>query len=335
MPRMSEAPMSKRLIKMLLIGDGKSGKTRYAAEAAEQGFTVLYMDGDVGTPTLAQLSQAAQERIYLLPMHDKIDLGQRDHTFADSLYKFFSQAKFMWNDDDCRLVTRGDDDKNKWQIIPARMDQNCVLIIDSWTSYVESLMLKVAIECSVDLPTATQPQMRPVYAGAGNRATALLQVIRAAPCHVIVIAHTDEYQHKVAPEGRKAGDVNEKDMEIAWTRMIPKSTSKPHGLLLPKYFTDVAWLGLKPSGKRELRFKPDPDRVGGGHFQENKSTEDYSFINLVREIGGADPTPDAPVDHWLTMIPAGESVEAPAKVLDGTASKPVKGLAGFGGFKKA
>jgi adenosyl cobinamide kinase/adenosyl cobinamide phosphate guanylyltransferase len=332
---MSETKPDKKLIKLLLIGDGKSGKTRYAAEAAEQGFNVLYMDGDVGTPTLTQVSMDAQRRIYLLPMHDKIDMGQRDHTFADSLYTFFSQAKFNWNDDDCRVAKRGDDDKNKWQILPAKMDQNCVLVIDSWTSYIESLMLKVAIECSVDLPTATQPQMRPVYAGAGARATALLQVIRAVPCHVIVIAHSDEYQHKVAPEGRRAGDVKETEMEIAWTKMIPKSTSKPHGLLLPKYFTDVAWLGLKPSGKRELRFKPDPDRVGGGHFQQDKPVEEYSFLNLVREIGGADPIPDSPVNHWLTMIPAGTTIEAPAKVLDGTKSTPVKGLAGLSALKKA
>lgn len=334
MPRMDQAPPSNRLVKMLLIAEGKAGKTFYAGQAAEDGFNVLYLDGDVGSQTLTQLPIELQRNIYLMAMHDGIDGGLRDTNFAESMSGFMSNIKFRWNDSKGRPAKRTDVDDEIWEIRPAQMDHNCVLVIDSWTSYIESLMLKVARENNVDLTTATTTQMRPVYLGGGQRATAALQIIRAIPCHVICIAHPDEYQHKVAPEGRRVGEVKESELEIEYTKMIPKSTSKPHGLLLPKYFTDVAWLTLTAGGRRQLDFRPKPDRVGGGHLEGVKSTEEYSFGSLVRQLGGTVPGIAQPVDNWLTIIPPGESKPAEPQVLDGTKSTPVKGFSGLGALMK-
>lgn len=336
MPRMDLAPPGDRLVKLLLIGDGKSGKTHYAGMAAAEGFNVLYLDGDVGSATLTQLPIEVQRNIYLLSIGDTNRQGMRDTRFADTIREFTNLVTFRWNDTHGKVATRNDSDGEVWAIKPGMMDHNTILILDSWTGYIESLMLKCAREISVDIQTANTVQMRPVYQMAGLRATALLQMIRAAQCHVICLAHTDEYQHKVPPEGKKVSEVREQDLEIAYVKLIPKSTSRPHGLQLPKYFTDVAWMELSPSGKeRRLDFQPKPDRVGGGHFTGIKSAEEYSFANLVKQLGGKVPGKPQSIDSWLTITQAGAEPEAPAKVLDGTEQKPIKGFAGLGVAKKA
>jgi hypothetical protein len=337
MPRMDQAPNRDRLVKLLLIGP-KIGKTHYSGMAAEEGLNVLYLDGDVGSATLSRLPPEVQKHIYLLAMGDTNLQGMRDTRFADSIREFSSLVKFRWNDTLGKIASRNDTEGEVWEIRPGAMDDTCLLVMDSWTSYVESLMLKCAREISVDIQTANTMQMRPVYQMAGLRATAMLQLLRAAQCHVIVIAHADEYQHKVAPEGKRVSEVKEGDLEIAWTKMIPKSTSRPHGMQLEKYFTDVAWIEVSPAGnERRLNFKMSPDRVGGGHFDGVKSVTEYSFSNLIKQLGGTVPGKGnwPSTDSWLTITQVADQVDAPAKVLDGTVSAPIKGFAGIGIGKKA
>jgi hypothetical protein len=337
MPRMDKAQNQDRLVKLLIVGNGKIGKSHYAGMAAKEGFNILYLDGDVGSATLTQLPIEVQRNIYLLSIGDTNRQGMRDTRFADTVREFTNLVKFRWNDTHGRLASRNDQDGEIWEIRPGNMGPDTILVLDSWTGYIESLMLKCAREINVDIQTANTAQMRPVYQMAGLRATAMLQMIRAAQCHVICIAHTDEYQHKVPPEGKKVSEVREADLEIAYIMMIPKSTSKPHGLQLPKYFTDVAWMELSPSGKeRRLDFQPKPDRVGGGHFAGVKNVDEYSFANLVKQLGGTVPGKAAPIDSWLTITDAADQAPAPAQVLDGTKSTPITGIEppkkGFGLF---
>lgn len=340
---MDQDSNDQRLIKMLLTAEAKMGKTHYAAQAAAAGFNVLMLDGDGGAATVARLPLETRRNIYLLNCGDQLVAGLRDSRFQDTIREFTSMAKFRWNDTAGRIATRNDREGEIWQIEPAKIDHTCVLILDAWTGYVESLQLKCAREVGVDIQTATTQQMRPVYQMSGLRATALLQMFRAARCHVICIAHADEYQHTKAPDGKTVSGVKEGEREILWTKRIPKSTSRPHGLQMAKYFTDSPWMALSGSGKRQLDFRTQAERVGGGHFDGIKSVEEYSFANLVKEIGGHVPSPAKPAstDSWLTIIDAATQVDAPPKVLDGTKSTPLsgasppKGFSGLGFAKKA
>jgi hypothetical protein len=280
MPRMDQSTGEKKLIKLLLIADGKVGKSRFAGEAAKH-FNTLYIDGDVAIPTLSQLPTEVKKNLYLLPMHDTILGGARDTSFCDAMQEFTTTIKFRWNDTESRLA-KMKDTGTIWELCPSKMGQNDLLVIDSWTSLVESLMLKCAIANGVDLTSATTNEMRPVYQSAGNLATSFLQIVRALQCHVIVLGHPDEYQHKIAPPGRKVEQIKEKDMLIDWTKMIAKSTSRPQALQMPKYFTDVAWMDVSPTGTRKLDFRVRDGRVGGGHFDGYEDTDKYSFANLVR-----------------------------------------------------
>lgn len=331
MPRMDQATEVSQLIKLLLIADGKAGKTHYAGEAAAAGFNVFYLSGDVAAPTLAQLPAEAKKRIYFIDAVDSISGGVRDTRFINTVSELTTNVKFRWNDTLGRIA-KAKDEEEIWEIQPAKMGPSELFVLDSWTSLVESIMLKCANQHGVNLSDASTTEMRPVYQSSALMATSLLQVIRSMPCHVLVLGHPDEYEHRRSPDGKKVGNVKETEMIIEWTKRIAKSTSRPHSLQMPKYFTDVAWLEVSPTGTRKIDFRPKDDRVGGGHFAGFENTQDYSFANLVKAVGGKVPDGSQPIEPWLNIIPAGERIIAPPKVLDGTVAKPasIAGLAGIG-----
>lgn len=351
MPRMSEAGPKSSLAKLLLIADGKLGKTYYAAMAAKAGFNVLYLDGDVGSATIGKmikegtLSAEDASRIYLIDVRDTILGGVRDTRFVEFMNELCGSVVLKWNESENRIAKRNDSGE-LWEIRPAKMTSNDLIVIDSWTGYTESVMLWCGRANGVDITTATLSEMRAVYGGGGLKSTEMLQFIRSMPCNVIVLAHPDEFSHMTKPEGRKAGAINEKDLTVDWTKMIPKTTSKPQGLQMAKYFSDVAWMELSPDGKeRRLNFKTKNDRVSGGHFDDAKSVDEYSFVNLVKQINGAGPTGEG-AESWLTITqveaqdPANASASASVsvstnpfgakeKVLDGTVTKAIGGMSSF------
>lgn len=334
MPRMdSPDGVKSALVKLLLIGDGKLGKTHYAAKAAKAGFNVFYIDCDVGATTIANMVQNGEltkeeaARIYLIDVRDTVLGGQRDTRCVEFMNELTSSIKLRWNESEQRLA-KFKDTGEIWEIRPSLMGPNDVLIFDSWTGFCESVMLWVGRANNVNIADANTTQMRPVYQGGALKATEMLQVIRSLRCHVIVIAHPDEYVHTVNPDGQKAGQVRESDKIIDWTKLVPKSTSKPQGLVMSKYFTDVAWMELSPAGnERRLNFKTRTDRVSGGHFHESKNTDEYSFGNLVKAVGGTLPDGKQEPD-WITITIVEAQEAAPASpVLEGTKPAPIQGMA--------
>ncbi len=319
MPRASAPQTERQLAKLLLIGDGKCGKTHFAGEAGDSNFNVLYCDGDVARQTIHQLSAKAKDNIYVLPVGDRT-MPMLTHDYIDFMVKFVVEGKLIWDDTNARVAKRSDDlsESEVWTLRPGGLDHNWVWVIDSWTSLVQSAMLWAAREHGVDLSDTNAAQMRNVYSSAGMKLTQLLVVIQRIGCHVIVIAHPDEFVKQRRPEGKRVDQIQEKDMIVEWTKMIPKSSSKPHAMTMSKYFTDVAWMTSNPSGtERQLDFRLDPGRVGGGHWQEKKSIKDYSFANLVKLIGGTIPSAVAPIDSVIEISPIGtyEPVQAGGKVL--------------------
>lgn len=328
MPRADQAPDTDRFCRLLLIGDGKIGKTPYAGLAGEQGFNVLYLDGDVGGPTIASLPAKAKENIYLMNVGDRLDGGVIGYQFVTFMTKFFGQPKILWDDTNGNLLETKDDTSqiDVWEIYPGKLDYNWVLVIDSWTSLVQSCMLWSARANGVDLSEATLAQMREVYKGAGMKLTQFLVIIQRIRCNVIVIAHPDEFVKLDKPEGVKMKDVKEIDLRIAWTKMIPKSSSKPHALTMSKFFTDIAWMEANKAGtERRINMKLSDERVSGGHLNDMKTMQEFNFARLVKAVDGNIPTTNGPIEPALFIHPKGTYVRptAAGKVLDGTKDSAV------------
>lgn len=325
---------SDSLAKLLLIGDGKVGKSYYAGMAAAAGFNVLYFDGDVARPTLKGLPLAAKQRIYALDVADTLGGGVKDSKFLDVMLEWTSSTTFKWNDSQARMAKRSDAGDEIWEIKPALMDHTCVFVLDSWTGLCESMTTAAAVAHGVDITTAKMSEMRPVYQAAGLKSMQMLQCIRSMRCHVIVLAHPDEYSHTTKPVGKSVGQIKETELIVDWTKLIPKSTSKPNSMQMAKYFTDVAWMESNATGSERLyNGRMSDQRISGGHLNDRRNTEEYSFANLVKVLGGKIPTETPSHEHWLKIIPPGEAATPilATQVLDGTSASQVKVAAPTGG----
>lgn len=316
MPRANnEKAIPKQTVKLLLIGDGKGGKTFFAGLAAAD-FNVLFLDGDVATPTIMQKDFPAKLRdnIYIMNVGDRSNPALT-HDFIDFMVAFTTQQKLIWDDTNSKVAKKSDDlvESEVWEIKPAALDKNWVLVIDSWTSLVQSCMLWAARTHGVDLADTSASEMRNVYSSAGMKLTQILVIIQRANCHIICLSHPDEYVKQRRPEGKTVEQIKEKDMVVEWTKIIPKSCSKPHSMTMAKFFTDVAWMTSNPNGtERQLDFRLDPGKISGGHFDAKKSIKEYSFANLVKQIGGTVPEAHAPIDSVLTIFEPGTYEGAPA-----------------------
>jgi hypothetical protein len=287
MPRLSDDSAPPPIFHVLLIGDPKTGKTDWSAKAAEAGFNVLYLNGDVALPTLSKLKPEAKERLYYIDVH-----GDMIQIVADLL-----TGKYLWNDTQTKRYNSVKDAKTEdgmaadeiWEFRPTLLDHNWVMVIDSWTTLSYSAMEAKAGEMGVDLGDIEKVE-RSIYSGVGNRLTQILNIIEKMPCHVIVIGHPKQMEKTKAPEGKTQKEIREIDRTVEWTKMIPQSSSNPHGLSMGKFFTDIGWMEINAGNKRKLNFKSLHDRVSGGHFDAiGDPREEHSFVSLVKSIGGVIP----------------------------------------------
>jgi hypothetical protein len=292
---------TKSFIKLLLIGNSKAGKTHYAAQAANVGYKVLYLDGDVGLQTLSQpgvLTDAAKENVYYFPVQDKGDVT--DSTFYDTLL-WFVQAKNgqnVWNDTNSvkqNAARECDPADVIWKLHPSKLDYNTVVIVDSWTAFCYSILRFVGAKGDFDLSDMEKAD-RGAYASTKNAANFVLSVLKGLRCHVIVIAHSDEMEKRRASLG-KIGSKTEKDFTIESIMQIPASTSRPHGSQMGMYFSDIGWIEIDREGKRTLSFEISPTRVSGGHLKGKDTVEKFSFANLIAQIGGEKPVSYQPGEY--------------------------------------
>lgn len=326
MPRGNELMTSTSSVqitgKYLILGDPKAGKTTWAIEAALAGFNVLLLDGDVAVQAIAKLPPEAQARIFYMDVSDILD-GGIDPRMIETVTAMFAASKFLWNDSKQREYSRAKDSHDEetgackdeiWEIKPARFDHRWVIILDSWTTLSYSGMLSKAEAEGINLADIEKLDMN-VYAGVGNRLTNLLAVIQKARCHFIVLGHPSQFEKTKSPTNTRAGDIKAKDRIVEWTKMVPKSSSNPHGLTMGKYFSDIGWIDIGITGKRELNFAVTNQRVSGGHLTgKGDPKTDFSFAKCVTNIGGQLPDKsDTSLGDGLTIHPAGTFIPAAAK----------------------
>ncbi len=332
----AEAAKPTSLLRLLLIGDTKAGKTRYAIQAVKAGYYVVLVDGDVALPTInamaadGALTQEEMSRIVYLGVHDyQDDKGNYVTNFADFWKDFSTDRRFVWNDTLGQKFSsaRYEPNHRVWEIMPSKFDGKVVLIFDSWSAYVQSVMQWKADSISEDL-AEIEKIGRDVYAGVGNKLTQSIVLLTALRCHVIVIAHPDEYVKMSNPKGVSQGQ-KEKNAVIEWTKMVPKSSSRPHALTMGKAFSDIAWIDVTASRKRMIDFTPTDSRVVGGSYNDKAEVESRPIGDVIKKIGG-NPI-GADMDSWLVQHGPGEYQPAnkrPAPVLQkANADSPGEGAA--------
>lgn len=305
---------------LLGVGMTKSGKSTYVAQAVKDGHTVIYIDSDNGISAIKRLipkGDPARERILYFR--------------TDSPWKFVHELLtagiFRWNltkDGVFSSATSQPSDKMV-QMIPSKIPSKIILCIDSWTSVSFDAMEVGAKARSLTLLTM-KDDSQGVYGEAALRANLLCAILQQCKMHVIVLAHPTLYEIYKKPKGR-AGDIKQKDMILTDSVEIPASTTRPHGHLMGKYFTDIGWFDLDTMGKRTLDFTPLAGRVSGGTVNKKGTVEDLSFSKIF-----ASPVPVSIDNSWIKYMTA-EEFSAAKAAANPPAPKPA-GVNAGGAIKK-
>ena len=172
----------------------------------------------------------------------------------------------------------------------------------------------------IDPATASAAAKRGMYGTAGHTLTNTLNILTSIPCHLVVTAHPEQYEMRRNPKG-KVKNIKETDVEIIGHRMIPSSSSRPHGATMAKFFQDVLWLTIGVDNKRYIDATISPDRDGGGTWNDKQYASQYSLANLIKEIGGKEPdqsftgfTEYQPGEFEFTArTPSNQTLQAPPK----------------------
>lgn len=347
------------LAHLLILAEEKAGKTSWLLDAAEAGFNVLLLDGDVAVQRINDLSPEAKRRVFYMDVGDDL-VGEVNPKMIQTVADFMTSTTFLWNDSKQAEYSRTKDAHDPetgaaldeiWQIKPARLDHNWVLGIDSWTTLSYSAMLAKSQDLGESIADVEKIE-RNIYQGVGNRLTNILFTQQKAPCHTVILGHPAQYEKRKAEAGKTVREgMKENDQIIEWTRMIAKSSSNPHGYNMGKYFSDVGWIDVDKWGKRKLDFTKTSERTSGGNLNSKGDPRvDHRFVDLVAKIGGhiPDPKGDTPLGDGFVIYPAGTYIP-PVKAnplgkkstaAESTALKPaaaptqIRGLAGLGSLKK-
>jgi hypothetical protein len=282
-------------LRVLAYGKAKTKKTWWAAQAAEAGFNVILIDGDDGAHIVRNIRADAQARIQIVNVVDTLDRP----VFCDFMARMLAQRannEVIWNEVTraAQLPTTKANPEHSYYVIDVRkFTANDVLVIDSWSALVDSLMMRFAVEQKIDLADAKKTEWEG-YGFSGRLATFFLAQLHALPCHVVVISHESVYEKK------KNVDKGNGRIEqiVEYTRTQPVSTSNPHAMQLAKHFSDV----LHFTQVNELTYKINAGgeqyRDGGSrnvpprkyNWPEGKDSEaELSFARLVQALGYALP----------------------------------------------
>jgi hypothetical protein len=288
-------------IHLLLLGTTKTGKSDYVARAANDGFTVLYIDSDNGANTLSRvLTPEGQSRVIYIS--------------TDKPYEFVKQftksAVMRWNvtrDSEFIGMATAKPDDDIIEIRPSRIQQGVIVAIDTWTSLSFDAMKAAAKGQGSDL--ADMQDKLGVYGDANIWLNLILDVMQKWPFHCIVQGHGTTYERKEKPPNTVNPKM--KDMIIKDTTQIPVSSSAPHGASMGSKFNEIGWLEIDRFGKRILSFVPKYDRIGGGSVKgEGDPTTDYSFKKL---FGDPIPYSEEDIGVWFKEFKASEFVAPTAQ----------------------
>lgn len=315
------------LVKLLLIGDSGAGKDHWICEAAEAGFNVILNDGDVATQTVNRrkengdyfFSEEARNRIFIFDFTDKM----LKPLFQENILAWIkARPSFMWDDTNQKLANPRKDDLSEstvWEVTPSKFTSRDIWVIDTWTSLMQSVKQEVGNRTGVDIGQMDRADQS-VYASYRNRADQILSVIKGAPCHVVVLAHPEEYAKMKKERGKQKRQAQQ---EVEFIKAVPLSCSKPHGRTMGGNFSEVLWIESNSLGKRFIDARPDVNKVVKSRWTERKETTEYSFANLVRASGGTVPQSDGTCEGIIEHPPG--TFDAPEP---GAASKPTLGTSG-------
>lgn len=278
MATLDEVPDSQDPVHLLAIGDTKSGKSTYAAEAAIAGFTLIYLDSDNGKSALKYALRnhpEAMKRVHYFNTSRPAD-------FLQALLRSSTAKPMWWNPETDQEVSQfqkpGEKDSSIWEFNITKVPDSWVLVVDTWTSVAADALGIGSAEQSAKLIDGTDQQ---IYGAANAKLTYVCNMIQKLPCHAIVQAHGTKYEVYEKPTGKSTSSMKQGEMILRETIDVPVSSSRPHGQVMATRFNHIGWLGVDHTGQTTIDFRRRPNRVGGGPPNQITTTDKLPFAKLV------------------------------------------------------
>ena len=212
-----------RYLRVFLYGHAKTKKTWWCGRAAEAGFNTLFIDTDRGSTILKNLTDKALARTHIIPCADR----GSDPVAYQFLSEFARTFDVYYHEKRGATSRRPMGDAIHYDF--RAPGEETVIVLDSWTATVRSLIQEFSNRNKVDPADAGRVEWDG-YRWAGMMATWLIEQLKSLPCHLIIIGHQTTYE-KWQGKGQ--------NRKMIFSREQPQSTSNPHGQTLAAHFDEV------------------------------------------------------------------------------------------------
>lgn len=232
MPPLTEYNISN--VRSMFFGEPKTKKTWFSVKkTAEAGYNVLLLNADkgLGREIIKDIEPEALKRIHVI---DCADAGPFAN-FSFFMTYLLKGETIIWDDDDNKLARLTQNKEHNHYIIkPKLLTSKDVIIVDSYTKLVLSLILQYATENGIDLSKADRTDWDG-YGWEGRLLDWMLGQLTLFDCNWIWIAHDGLHEKRVK-------DPNNPKREIVVSTSIhPKSSSRPHALTVSENFNDILY----------------------------------------------------------------------------------------------
>lgn len=327
MPRLTDVDESKvrSLVpaRLLVTGKGKTKKSSWIFESAAEHFNVIYLDMDGCSALSGRVPAEQRERFYYIPMYGA---PESIFTFLGALVK--NKGKGLWDEDRQRSVdlksSMGDKESMVTMLDLHRADRSTILVIDIWTVICHAIAMQVTGAAFDDLEK--QEYGANEYPALYNTATAILVWLKTLPCHVLLVAHEEEYIKYKPGKSMLSGGSPAENIEAVMHQ--PLSISKKHSPTLIAQFSQVLRFVNTLDGSVSIITKSENGASGGGALLAPASHRynNYSFSTMAAEAGMIQDTIQ-PLDAVVRTTTLGEARSA-ASSKGGGATAPMN-LAAF------
>lgn len=222
MPVLSKIAKGNDLNTVLLFGPPKVGKTRMVGKLAELGYTLWYFDTEQGSLTLRQVAEEAQSRINLFQIKDAAENSYAAKTISKVINfrsvgpRAICQAHGLL---DCPACKKESLPFDTFQL--EILGPKDIVVIDSLTQLSDSYL---------NWSLGNQLDRKPEFDHWRDlqvKLDSLIDAIKTAPCHFIVITHEQEIE---GDDGKQ--------------KLRPVGGSKNYAITLPRQFSHVVYCNI-------------------------------------------------------------------------------------------
>lgn len=251
-----------RVIKLLVFGEGKTGKTSWSlglAALAQKGYHIIYLDCDKSMNVALNNSEIKKvaDLITYIPLRDEGNI-----TIMPFVTNLLSKIDFYYNpvDGAIALDTRFLKDTSGYvKINGSRIDNKTIIILDSLTAFSESMYNKLREKQnyqagSFDVDKLYGNKVQQFYGVLSTEFAEFMDRVSNLNATLVVIAHT------------KAKDKVDRSGNIQEHKIYPLATTFNASESLSKYFDECLYFTSR-AGNYYINAQPSSDICGIGGRQ--------------------------------------------------------------------